>query len=138
MSLECSSVCVVDGQDKIEREAKVASEPDALIAWFAALEVPLARIGLEAGPLSQWLFAALHACGLAVELLETRHVRDAFKAMPVKKARDCAAMTHRFSAFIRRDNVTAPRVPVALPARWRQSVSLATYLLRRLCHGNFL
>ncbi|RWL78752.1 MAG: hypothetical protein EOR69_27020 [Mesorhizobium sp.] len=40
MSLECSSVCVVNGQGKIEREAKVASEPDALIAWFAALEVP--------------------------------------------------------------------------------------------------
>ncbi|RWL88891.1 MAG: hypothetical protein EOR68_32070 [Mesorhizobium sp.] len=40
LSLECSSVCVVNGQGKIEREAKVASEPDALIAWFAALEVP--------------------------------------------------------------------------------------------------
>ncbi len=61
--------------------------PEALIAWFAALEVPLARIGLEAGPLSQWLFAGLQASGLAVELLETRHVRDAFKAMPVKTDR---------------------------------------------------
>lgn len=85
--MECSSVCVVDGQGKIVREAKVASEPEALIAWFAALEVPLARIGLEAGPLSQWLFAGLQASGLAVELLETRHVRDAFKAMPVKTDR---------------------------------------------------
>jgi transposase len=47
----------------------------------------LARIGLEAGPLSQWLFAGLQASGLAVELLETRHVRDAFKAMPVKTDR---------------------------------------------------
>src|SRR3712207_7828734 len=40
-----------------------------------------ARIGLEAGPLSQWLHAAMRDAGLAVELLETRHVRDAFKAM---------------------------------------------------------
>jgi transposase len=47
----------------------------------------LARIGLEAGPLSQWLFAAMRDAGLAVELLETRHVRDAFKAMPVKTDR---------------------------------------------------
>lgn len=31
MSLECSSVCVVDGQGKIVREAKVASELEALI-----------------------------------------------------------------------------------------------------------
>jgi transposase len=42
---------------------------------------------LEAGPLSQWLYAGLKAAGLAVELLETRHVRDAFKAMPVKTDR---------------------------------------------------
>ena len=44
-------------------------------------------MGLEAGPLSQWLFAAMRDAGLPVELLETRHVRDAFKAMPVKTDR---------------------------------------------------
>ena len=37
VSLECSSVCVVDGAGKILREAKVASEPEALIAWFRSL-----------------------------------------------------------------------------------------------------
>ena len=47
----------------------------------------MARIGLEAGPLSQWLFAEMKAAGLPVELLETRHVRAAFKAMPVKTDR---------------------------------------------------
>ena len=90
VSLECSSVCVVDAGGKIVREAKVASEPTALIGWFASLGVSVARIGLEAGPLSQWLFAALRGAGLAVELLETRHVRDAFKAMPVKTDRNDA------------------------------------------------
>ncbi|NEV02954.1 IS110 family transposase, partial [Bradyrhizobium uaiense] len=90
VSLECSSVCVVDANGKIEREAKVASEPEALTAWFRSLGFDLERIGLEAGPLSQWLFAAMKAAGLAVELLETRHVRDAFKAMPVKSDRNDA------------------------------------------------
>src|SRR5207249_7284131 len=52
--------------------------------------LPVARIGLEAGPLSQWLYAAMRQAGLAVELLETRHVRDAFKAMPVKSDRNDA------------------------------------------------
>ena len=47
----------------------------------------MTRIGLEAGPLSQWLYAGMREAGLAVELLETRHVRDAFKAMPVKTDR---------------------------------------------------
>ena len=84
------AVCVVDGSGKIVREAKVASEPEALIGWFGSLGLGLARIGLEAGPLSQWLYAAMEQAGLAVELLETRHVRDAFKAMPVKSDRNDA------------------------------------------------
>lgn len=90
VSLECSSVCVVDASGKIVREGKVASEPEALINYFGSLNVVLVRIGLEAGPLSQWLYAAMKEAGLAVELLETRHVRDAFKAMPVKSDRNDA------------------------------------------------
>jgi len=90
VSLECSSVCVVDASGKIVREAKVTSEPEALIAWLRSQSFGLERVGLEAGPLSQWLFAAMKAAGLAVELLETRHVRDAFKAMPVKSDRNDA------------------------------------------------
>ncbi len=90
VSLEQSSVCVVDANGKIVREGKAASEPEALTAWFGALGLDLARIGLEAGPLSQWLYAAMRQAGLAVELLETRHVRDAFKAMTVKSDRNDA------------------------------------------------
>src|SRR3954447_13913004 len=87
VSLELSSVCVVDATGRIVREAKVASEPEALVAWFGGLGIEVARIGLEAGPLSQWLYAAMRDAGFAVELLETQHVRDAFKAMPVKTDR---------------------------------------------------
>ena len=90
VSLESASVCVVEAGGRIVREAKVASEPDALIAWFGKLAVKISRIGLEAGPLSQWLYAGMREAGLPVELLETRHVRDAFKAMPVKTDRNDA------------------------------------------------
>ena len=90
VSLESASVCVVDANGKVIREAKVASEPEPLIAWFKSLGFAVTRIGLEAGPLSQWLYAAMKEAGLAVELLETRHVRDAFKAMPVKTDRNDA------------------------------------------------
>ncbi len=47
------------------RESKVFSEPDALIAWFVVLGALLVRTGLEAGPLSQWLHAAVAKAGLA-------------------------------------------------------------------------
>jgi transposase len=84
VSLEYSSICVVDGDGTIVREVKALSEPDALIGWFAEAGLPMKRIGLEAGPLSQWLHAAMVKAGLASELIETRHVRQAFKTMPVK------------------------------------------------------
>ncbi|RAX37830.1 IS110 family transposase [Rhizobium tropici] len=84
VSLEYSNVCVVDADGRIVREAKILSEPEALIAWFGEHGVAMERIGLEAGPLSQWLHAGMARASLAVELIETRHVRAAFKTMPVK------------------------------------------------------
>lgn len=87
VSLEASSICVVDADGRVVREGKAASEPEALIGWFSGLGVELERIGLEAGPLSQWLHAGLTRAGLSVELLETRHVRAAFRTMPVKTDR---------------------------------------------------
>jgi transposase len=87
VSLELSSVCVVDAQGKIVREAKVASEPEALLAFFASLGFEVKRIGLEAGPLSQWLHAGLKRTGFDAVLLETRHVKAALSAMMVKTDR---------------------------------------------------
>lgn len=87
VSLKESCVCIIDAAGKVMREGKVASEPEPLIVWFRSLGVELTRIGLEAGPLSQWLYAAMQQAGLAVELLETRHVHNAFKIMPVKTDR---------------------------------------------------
>ena len=87
VSLKESHVCVVDASGKILREGKVASEPEDLIGWFGGLGLVVTRIGLEAGPLSQWLYAALRDAGLAIELLETRHVRNALRIMPVKTDR---------------------------------------------------
>lgn len=87
VSLEQSSVCVVDGSGKITRDTKVASEPDALSRHFAELGFPIVRIGLEAGPLSQWLREGLIKAGFEVVLLETRHVKAALSAMTVKTDR---------------------------------------------------
>ncbi len=86
-SLERSSICVVDSAGRIVREAKVPSEPAALVDFFARLGVAVARIGLEAGPLSQWLHAGLTKAGFEVVLLETRHVKAALSAMIVKTDR---------------------------------------------------
>jgi transposase len=87
VSLERSSVCVVDALGKIVKEAKISSEPAALVAFFEALGFVVKRIGLEAGPLSQWLHAGLQRAGFEAVLLETRHVKAALSAMTVKTDR---------------------------------------------------
>jgi transposase len=87
VSLKDSSVCVVDAAGRIVHEGKVASEPEALISWLRSLRVQVSRIGLEAGPLSQWLHAELEKARFEAVLLETRHVKAALSAMTVKTDR---------------------------------------------------
>jgi transposase len=87
VSLEQTSVCVVDAQGQVVREAKIASEPEALIRFLRAQDIQIARVGLEAGPLSQWLHAGLITAGYEAVLLETRHVKAALSAMTVKTDR---------------------------------------------------
>lgn len=87
VSLNMSAICVVDAQGTIVKEAKVQSEPEALVGFFRSLPAAPAKIGLEAGPLSQWLFEGLGAAGFDAVLMETRQVKDAFKSRPVKSDR---------------------------------------------------
>lgn len=90
VSLEASSLCVVDEKGAIFREVKVPSEPECLASALAGLPGPLLRLGLEAGPLSQWLHAGLTELGLPVVCLETRHLAATLKAMPNKTDRNDA------------------------------------------------
>src|SRR6202142_2836098 len=90
VSLKLSTVCVRDERGTIVREAKIASDPEALAAWFSGCGLKLTLIGLEAGPLSAWLYRQMHAAGLPVRLIETRHAHVGLKLMPVKTDRNDA------------------------------------------------
>jgi transposase len=59
VSVKETSVCIVDDTGRIVREVKVASEPRALLQVLKNPTYRFKRIGLEAGPMSQWLFSAL-------------------------------------------------------------------------------
>src|ERR1700682_4185719 len=80
VSVKETSVCIVDDTGRIVREVKVASEPEALLQMLRNPAYHFKRIGLEAGPLSQWLFSALAEAGLPVICVETRHMRAVLKA----------------------------------------------------------
>ena len=90
VSVKDTSVCIVDDTGKIVREVKVASEPEALLAVLENPAYHFKRIGLEAGPLSQWLFSALVEAGLPVICVETRHMRAVLKAQINKTDRNDA------------------------------------------------
>ena len=90
MSLEQSSLCVISREGKIVAEGKALSEPEPLARWIRDSGLTIERVGLEAGPLSQWLTAGLEAAGFEVALLETRHVRAALSAVVVKTDRNDA------------------------------------------------
>ena len=90
VSVKETSVCIVDDTGRIVREVKVASEPEALLPVLRNPAYRFKRIGLEAGPLSQWLFSALAEAGLPVICVETRHMRAVLKAQINKTDRNDA------------------------------------------------
>ena len=90
VSVKETSICIVDDTGRIVREVKVVSEPEALLQVLANPTYHFKRIGLEAGPLSQWLFSTLAETGLPVICVETRHMRAALKAQINKTDRNDA------------------------------------------------
>src|SRR3974377_1059506 len=75
VSVKETSVCILDDAGKIVKEVKVASEPQALLKVLGNPAYHFKRVGLEAGPLSQWLFSALAEAELPVICVETRHMQ---------------------------------------------------------------
>jgi transposase len=90
VSVNETSICIVDDTGKIVRELKIASEPEALLAVLKNPAYNFKRIGLEAGPLSQWLFGALAEAELPVVCVETRHMQAVLKAQINKTDRNDA------------------------------------------------
>lgn len=96
VSLEMTSICVVDDDGVIVLEAKAASEPEAIFGVLSGIDGAFERVGLEAGPLSPWLFAGLTAAGLPAICIETRHAKAAMVAMTRNKndRNDARSLAH--------------------------------------------
>src|SRR6266566_4252368 len=90
VSVKGTSVCIVDKAGRVIREAKVATEPMAILAVLTEETLAIERIGLEAGPLSQWLYSALAEAGLPVICVETWHMKAALSAQINKSDRNDA------------------------------------------------
>jgi transposase len=90
ISVKTTAVCVVDGSGQVLLETVVESSPDAIADRLRELGQSPERIGLEAGPLSQWIYAGLIDIGLAPVCVETRHMHAVLSARINKTDRNDA------------------------------------------------
>src|SRR4051812_35756125 len=85
VSVKETAICIVDEAGKVVRESKVATEPQAIIAFLNGAEFEYARIGLEAGPLSQWLVKGVAGARVPVICVETPHMKGGVKGQQGNK-----------------------------------------------------
>jgi transposase len=90
VSLHETSVCIVDNDGKVIRESKVETAPAALQSALSEHAKELGRVGVEASSIGIWVQRELHAVGLPIIVVETRHMRNALSAMRNKTDRNDA------------------------------------------------
>ena len=127
--LDETAVCVVDEEGRIVREARVASEPEALVALFLGLGFALERIGLEACSLSAWLHEGLTAAGLPAVCVETRHAKAAMGAMPNKTDR---ADARGLAQIVRTGRYRAVHVKSPACRSWRALLAARRLVLNKM------
>jgi transposase len=90
VSLKLTAICIVDQTGRIEREGVVASNPEAIAAFIKSHAPHVARIGLETGATSTWLWTELNKMGLPVICIDARHAKAALRMQINKSDRNDA------------------------------------------------
>jgi transposase len=100
VSLKLTAICIVDRTGKIEREGVAASDPDTIAAFIKSHTPHVARIGLEAGATSTWLWTELNKRGLPIICIDARHAKAALKMQINKSDRnDAVGIARRLKAW---------------------------------------
>ena len=90
VSLKLTAICIVNERGKIVREGAVASNPEAIAAFVKSHAPHVARIGLETGATSTWLWTELSVMGLPVICIDARHAKAALRMQINKSDRNDA------------------------------------------------
>ncbi len=126
--MEETAICIVDGAGEIVREAQAVSEPEALVAFFAACGMTMERIGLKACLLTAWLHGGLTEAGLPAVCIEARQAKAAIAAMPNKTDRNDARGIAQImrTGWYRAVHVKSPSCPA-----WRALLTGRRLLLNK-------
>ena len=114
VSLKLTAVCIVDRTGKIQREGVVHSDPEAIAAFIKSNAPHVARIGLETGATSTWLWTELDRLGLPVICIDARHAKAALKMQINKNDRNDAVGIARIMCVWAGDRVAGSLVYVCL------------------------
>jgi len=90
VGVRTTSICVMNEAGAVVREGKVESSPEEIIGFLAEPGRRYGRVGIEAGPLCQWLYAGLAKAGLPIICIETRHAQAVLSAQVNKTDRNDA------------------------------------------------
>lgn len=90
ISVKETTICIVDPHGRVVDRASVESDPKVISERLLDTDLAFGRIGLEAGPLSPWLYAGLVEAGLPAICVETRHMHAALSARINKTDRNDA------------------------------------------------
>jgi transposase len=85
VSLKLTAICIVDRTGKIVREGVVTSDPETIVAFIKSHAPHVARVGLETGATSTWLWTELNKMGLPVICIDARHAKAVLK-MQINKS----------------------------------------------------
>jgi transposase len=92
VSLKLTAICIVDRTGKIQREGVVVSDPESIAAFIRSNASHIARIGLETGATSTWLWTELNRLGLPVICIDARHAKAALKMQINKSDRNAVGI----------------------------------------------
>ena len=91
VSMEETSMCVMDAAGEIVWEGKVATEPGELVRALRVRAPGAVKVGLETGPVSTWLWHQLQEAKVRVVCLDARHAQAALSMRINKTDRNDAA-----------------------------------------------
>lgn len=126
--MEETATCIVDDAGSIVREARAASEPEMLVAFFEACGMQMERVGLDACSLTAWLHAGLTEAGIPAIWIEARQAKAAMGAMPNKTDRNDA---RRLAQIIRTGWYRAVHVKSASCRSWRALLTTRRVVLNK-------
>ena len=84
VSLEGTSVCILDDSGRVMLERTVVTNPESIARLIRAKARRVNRVGLETGQLSVWLCHELRRLGVPVVCMDARQAHAALSVRPVK------------------------------------------------------